>query len=58
MVFSQQQRWAHPLRTKSAYFAPVGASGGCSLSPKLWETVKDRGVWRAAVHGVTELDVI
>ena len=20
---------------------------------KLWETVKDRGVWRAAVHGVT-----
>ena len=25
---------------------------GPSLSPKLWETVKDRGVWRAAVHGV------
>ena len=24
-----------------------------SLS-KLWEIVEDRGVWRAAVHGVTE----
>ena len=21
---------------------------------KLWETVKDRGVWHAAVHGITK----
>ena len=23
---------------------------------KLWETVKDRETWNAAVHGATELD--
>ena len=31
-------------------------SKGMNLS-KLQEIVEDRGVWRAAVHGITELDM-
>ena len=45
MVFSQQQRWAHPLRTKSAYFAPVGASGGSfTVSQTLGDSEWQRSV--------------
>ena len=31
-------------------------SAGMDLS-KLWEIVKDREAWRAAVHGISELDM-
>ena len=38
---------------RMSWLAPIIDSMDMSLS-KLWEMVKDREAWRAAVHGVTK----
>ena len=55
MVFSQQQRGAHPLTNQVCSFCPCGCIWWVlhclpefAHLYKLWETVKDRGVWLAA----------
>ena len=40
-------------RQRMRWLDSIIDSVGMTLS-KLWEIVKDRGVWRAAAHGVTK----
>ena len=38
------------------WFDSITYSVDMNLS-KLWEIVKDKGAWRATVHGVAEMDM-
>jgi len=51
MGFSRQEYWSGvPL--PSAYTSAINMNLG-----KLWEVVRDRATWSAAVHGAAESDV-
>ena len=45
--------WRRRGQQRVRWLDGITDSVGMSLS-KLWETVKDREAWRAALHGVTK----
>ena len=48
-----KQQYFPPCESETGYLKLITDSTAMNLS-KLWETVKDREAWRAAVHGVSK----
>ena len=48
-----KQQYFPPCESETGYLKLITDSTAMNLS-KLWETVKDREAWRAAVHGVAK----